>query len=429
MNDSYREELLSAYLDNEVTDAERAQVEQWLAESVEFRQLHEELRAMRQELRSLPTHKLDRDLSADVLRRAEREVLSGHSTGNGQVTPRSTVAEWWSRPKSRRMWFWPALAAAAALLIALVDLRQDAPERQVAREDKLVSAAGEKSGSELYGQKDGADRVSGRVMARSAKPADADIADVAPRGAMPSLDTAIKQVAEPAAGASPESDTSVSKGAPSPGQGYASPANKSTAAGVGVMNQAGAVKLESNVQSALANRSQLNLIQCEVSPDYLRDKRLDKFLVTNSITYKKLDEAQTTNYHLYFQAQQLEQAKKIPQAPQPEALYAVEATPEQVELIVHELDRDRARVSNLSLGLQLLPAEQQEGAPQAEASAAKAPAAPTMRKEAAAESRRAKLQSQQPVQIWLRQTLPGGAAAKPAAAPAPEAEPVPPPQP
>ena len=34
-----REELLSAYLDDELSASERAQVEQWLAESAEYRQL------------------------------------------------------------------------------------------------------------------------------------------------------------------------------------------------------------------------------------------------------------------------------------------------------------------------------------------------------------------------------------------------------
>ena len=46
-NPDYLSELLSAYLDGEVTAEERALVEQQLAENTEFRQLHDELMALR----------------------------------------------------------------------------------------------------------------------------------------------------------------------------------------------------------------------------------------------------------------------------------------------------------------------------------------------------------------------------------------------
>ncbi|MCH8924438.1 MAG: zf-HC2 domain-containing protein, partial [Planctomycetes bacterium] len=47
MSTESREELISAYLDGELSDDERAQVEKWLAESAPLRQFHDELRALR----------------------------------------------------------------------------------------------------------------------------------------------------------------------------------------------------------------------------------------------------------------------------------------------------------------------------------------------------------------------------------------------
>ena len=69
--DSNREELIGAYIDDELSASERAEVEKWLAESPELRQLHDELLAMRSSLQTLPQHQLDRDLAPFVLRQAE----------------------------------------------------------------------------------------------------------------------------------------------------------------------------------------------------------------------------------------------------------------------------------------------------------------------------------------------------------------------
>ena len=50
-----RFELLSAYLDGEVTATERKQVEEWLATDAKMQQLHSRLLKLRQGFRSLPT--------------------------------------------------------------------------------------------------------------------------------------------------------------------------------------------------------------------------------------------------------------------------------------------------------------------------------------------------------------------------------------
>ncbi len=68
-------ELISAYLDGEVTAEERAAVEQALVEDATLRRLFYELRALRKQLGRLPRYRVKADLSREVLRRAERLLL------------------------------------------------------------------------------------------------------------------------------------------------------------------------------------------------------------------------------------------------------------------------------------------------------------------------------------------------------------------
>ncbi len=75
MSDVPDTEMLSAYLDGELTADEQVRVEQILATSPEARQLVEELRALGSTLQGLPQQKLDEDLSARVLGLAERRML------------------------------------------------------------------------------------------------------------------------------------------------------------------------------------------------------------------------------------------------------------------------------------------------------------------------------------------------------------------
>jgi len=88
MNDLPQNELLSAYLDGELTAAEQAEMERLLATSPAARQLLDELRALSTTLQSLPQQKVGEDLSPRVLRVAERRMLTGEEAG-----PREIAAE------------------------------------------------------------------------------------------------------------------------------------------------------------------------------------------------------------------------------------------------------------------------------------------------------------------------------------------------
>jgi|GEM_PF-2829104 len=133
MIDPEREELLSAYLDGEVSPEERARVEQWLAESSELRQLRDELLSIRTDLQALPRHQVGHDLAAVVMHRSATASVPDPSNRSAPVAgpPEASesslgnvVAEWWNRGSQGRRFLWPALAVAAALAILVFDARQ-----------------------------------------------------------------------------------------------------------------------------------------------------------------------------------------------------------------------------------------------------------------------------------------------------------------
>jgi hypothetical protein len=175
MNDDSDSELISAYLDGELTAEEQVRAEQILASSAEARQLLEELRALGGTLQSLPQEKLDENLGARVLEIAERRMLSpeepkksdGAKTSDGTDEPSAgrAAATLTSRPDdspasegfpwrelswrgmlSPRALIWSAIVIVVAIVIHFNSPPQN-PNRQIAREDKAepAAAAGDKA--------------------------------------------------------------------------------------------------------------------------------------------------------------------------------------------------------------------------------------------------------------------------------------------
>lgn len=140
------QELLSAYLDGELTSDEQARVEQQLAEDAEYRQLHDEMRALRSSFELLPRHRLHDDIGRSVIRKAERAILSAPRNGsqeNGSPAGAATaasktdaagekVARQWRIP-SRRAVLYPLAALAACLLIMFFSNVPRGPEDPVAK--------------------------------------------------------------------------------------------------------------------------------------------------------------------------------------------------------------------------------------------------------------------------------------------------------
>jgi hypothetical protein len=124
MNNLPQNELLSAYLDGELTAAEQADVERLLAANPAARQLLDELRALSTALQSLPQQKLGEDLSAQVLRVAERRMLTAGEPDDALAKSEPFSRMIFRRFLNRRALVWTGIAAAVAIMIAINEDRQ-----------------------------------------------------------------------------------------------------------------------------------------------------------------------------------------------------------------------------------------------------------------------------------------------------------------
>jgi hypothetical protein len=109
-----RDEILSAYLDNELTLTERAEVERQLASELDAQRSLNELRAVRRTVKCLPTERAPATLAANVGRRLE----SLRNTPPAVAGPR--------RGLNTRRWAWPLAAVAAALVIGFFGIQPNA---------------------------------------------------------------------------------------------------------------------------------------------------------------------------------------------------------------------------------------------------------------------------------------------------------------
>ncbi len=119
MTSPFSDELISAYLDGELTAEEQVRVEKQLREDAQLRRMCDELRALRFTLQSLPAAEPAQDLADRVLRQAERRMLTGDEATAGTITPRATADQAGSErtPLLRR---WRVAAGVAASLAALL---------------------------------------------------------------------------------------------------------------------------------------------------------------------------------------------------------------------------------------------------------------------------------------------------------------------
>src|SRR4051794_7936090 len=135
------DELLSAYLDDELSAEERAAVDARLANDSEARQLLHQLRAVSQSVQMLPLEGVGRDLSGEILRRAEAAKPGGSVGTDSVATSTGNVPEI-RIFGSRRSWFWASLAVAAGLMIMALHLGDDKGNKlpRLAKRDRESSA-------------------------------------------------------------------------------------------------------------------------------------------------------------------------------------------------------------------------------------------------------------------------------------------------
>ena len=140
------EELISAFLDDELSPEERVRAEQLLTERADLRRLLDDLRGLREGLRALPSYALGEEFGSLVMRRAEREMLRGDAgrpldsliadapakpqdrepPAADKIAEQKIVdlnhADRWRRPTA-----WALIALAAALVITVVERGMFAP--------------------------------------------------------------------------------------------------------------------------------------------------------------------------------------------------------------------------------------------------------------------------------------------------------------
>src|SRR5262245_66446010 len=75
MKHPYSEEILSAYVDGELTDQERAEVEHWLEASPGARERLEDVRGLSHLFASLPRTEVPQEFPTKILQFAERRML------------------------------------------------------------------------------------------------------------------------------------------------------------------------------------------------------------------------------------------------------------------------------------------------------------------------------------------------------------------
>jgi len=116
-------DMLSAYLDDELTDPERAVVETQLQSSAEWREELAEVRAARDALRGLP----ERDAPAGFWDAVHARVADDDATDDDLVVPVTgsiagsiTGSITGARSHPRRRWAWVAASAAAVAAVVAV---------------------------------------------------------------------------------------------------------------------------------------------------------------------------------------------------------------------------------------------------------------------------------------------------------------------
>ncbi|MBN2021711.1 MAG: hypothetical protein JW809_02870 [Pirellulales bacterium] len=144
MNDIPRDELLSAYLDGELSPEETLRAERLLAADPAARQCLDELRAVGDALRALPTLTLGENLSDRVLQAAERRMLAAPLPKTPPVVPAGRT---WQAVARRllnpRALAWSGTIVAVALLVMLLqpETEKGQPGKDVARRPEGRAAA------------------------------------------------------------------------------------------------------------------------------------------------------------------------------------------------------------------------------------------------------------------------------------------------
>jgi anti-sigma factor RsiW len=149
------DELLSAYLDDELSPAERAAVEARLSDDPSAQQLLHQLRSVSEAVQALPQEVVGHDMRQSILSKAELARESAAIPGllavgehadasNGEAAATLDAAPKFTFGQTRRGWVWASLAIAAALLIMVFgrEPQRDRLPAVAKREGRTTDASG-----------------------------------------------------------------------------------------------------------------------------------------------------------------------------------------------------------------------------------------------------------------------------------------------
>ncbi len=396
MNHPADEELLSAYLDGELADDERARVEQLLSELPESRQLLEELRAVKQRLQSLPAARLGEDFAERVLRQAEREMLtegfrvqgSGFSNlSSGQdceIGSSSASQSKIGNPKSkigrhRRSGVWAALALAAGLLVMLFD--RDRHDRRAEKQVAMAPQGADndnRSGALPRNAEIGAAPLGGPAT-DEAERTPRELSDLRAEPQSSEADENQAATAAPAEDKSSSARRRMKQLDETVGERTGKGNRRARQAGGEPINQRFAFLGDSGGEPPLVDDQTL-VVWCELSPDAPSEENFSQLLAQQNIAWQPASDAEQGASHAlgragrsgqpeaFFAQNQAgrtmsvdpaklvetlkrrgdQQATREPKAPALESLQSpgaqmvlVEATDTQVEAVLEAMDQDR----------------------------------------------------------------------------------------
>jgi hypothetical protein len=173
---NFDDELLSAYVDGELTGEERAVVEARLESDPAARELVAELRGLSSTLRSLPRERSDEDVRSLVMAQIGVSKVSLPSCEPGR--------------NNLRILLWPAVMIAAALMLMFTQGNEEPRDRELAQVEPTKVEADRAAGERLAADKveesareEGAAAPRGNLEISAAEPPAGDmVADNAPAG-------------------------------------------------------------------------------------------------------------------------------------------------------------------------------------------------------------------------------------------------------
>jgi anti-sigma factor RsiW len=346
------EELLSAYLDGELTADERARAERLLADSPQAQRILEEMRAVGTAVQRLPRLSLPTDFCLQVLRRAERRMLEqpdpslpgaiGKNNAGDLVRPAEEVP--WSE-RVRRPMLYSILAASVAMVIVIFnpDPKKQAPPRTTAMAPKAGAASGT-----LRNDAKEAEEYESATRAEIS-----DLSISAPREATSEESLGLPAAAPGATITAPRSAASkdpgqdanerpamIGKSAGQPGLGAPMPGRAE--GGLPTQN------FEANRQIDQAASDGLLVVECEISPSALKNDALERVLQRQQVEWRYAAAADDSLRRLGDRdesgaspvrrsaTESLEEEKASTPTSSMKLLY-VEATPQQMERTLEEL--------------------------------------------------------------------------------------------